>query len=178
MAESLAPQLTEFFTGLFGSGAGKNELIIFLISLLPILELRGGLIAAKLLGVKLVPAFIICYIGNMLPIPLLLMFIKRLLNWLGKFKIFKGFVDWLQNRGQRKADEMKEKKAKWKEWGLMAFVAIPLPGTGGWTGSLVASLLDMDNKKAFKVIAVGVLVAGIIVAAIMYGLVDVIKGLF
>ncbi|MCR4746906.1 MAG: small multi-drug export protein, partial [Clostridiales bacterium] len=92
--------------------------------------------------------------------------------------IFQGFVNWIQNRGQKKADEMKAKQSKWEEWGLMAFVAIPLPGTGGWTGSLVAALLNIDNKKAFKVIAVGVAIAGIIVAALSYGLVDVIRNLF
>ena len=176
MAESLANTLV----GFFGTDGGTfvNYLIVFFISCLPILELRGGLVAAYLLHLPLIPAMIVCYIGNMLPIPFLLIFVKKLLHWFGKFKIFKGFVDWLENRGQQKADEMKQKESKWKEWGLMAFVAIPLPGTGGWTGSLVAAFLNMDNKKAFKVIAVGVAIAGIIVAALSYGLVDVIVGLF
>ena len=176
MAESLASTLVNFF-GTDG-GTFVNYLIVFFISCLPILELRGGLIAAYILHLPLIPAMIVCYIGNMLPIPFLLMFVKKLLHWLGNFKIFKGFIDWLENRGQQKADEMKQKESKWKEWGLMAFVAIPLPGTGGWTGSLVAAFLNMDNKKAFKVIAVGVAIAGIIVAALSYGLVDVIVGLF
>lgn len=176
MAENLANTIVNFF-GTDGSVA-RDYFIVFFISLLPILELRGGLIAAYILGLPLIPSMIVCYIGNMIPIPFLLMFVKRFLNWLGKFKLFKGFVNWIQNRGQRKADEMKAKQSKWEEWGLMAFVAIPLPGTGGWTGSLVAALLNIDNKKAFKVIAVGVAIAGIIVAALSYGLVDVIRNLF
>ncbi|MBQ3897822.1 MAG: small multi-drug export protein [Clostridia bacterium] len=176
MAETLANAIVNFF-GTDGSVV-RDYFIVFFISLLPILELRGGLIAAYILGLPLIPSMIVCYIGNMIPIPFLLMFVKRFLNWLGKFKIFQGFVNWIQNRGQKKADEMKAKQSKWEEWGLMAFVAIPLPGTGGWTGSLVAALLNIDNKKAFKVIAVGVAIAGIIVAALSYGLVDVIRNLF
>lgn len=176
MAESLANSIVNIF-GTDG-GAFGHYVLVFCISLLPILELRGGLIAAYILGLPLIPSMIVCYIGNMLPIPLLLMFVKKFLNWLGKFKIFKGFVNWIQHRGEKKAQEMKEKQSRFEEWGLMAFVAIPLPGTGGWTGSLVAAILNMDNKKAFKVIAVGVAIAGIIVAALSYGLVDVIIGLF
>ena len=176
MAETLANTIVNFF-GTDGSVV-RDYFIVFFISLLPILELRGGLIAAYILGLPLIPSMIVCYIGNMIPIPFLLMFVKRFLNWLGKFNLFKGFVNWTQNRGQKKADEMKAKQSRWEEWGLMAFVAIPLPGTGGWTGSLVAALLNIDNKKAFKVIAVGVAIAGIIVAAISYGLVDVIRNLF
>ncbi|MDO5448832.1 MAG: small multi-drug export protein, partial [Clostridia bacterium] len=143
MAESLASNLVEFF-GTDG-GTFVNYLIVFFISMLPILELRGGLVAAFLLHLPLIPAMIVCYIGNMLPIPFLLMFVKKVLHWLGKFKLFKPFINWLENRGQQKAKEMKEKEEKWEEWGLMAFVAIPLPGTGGWTGSLVAAFLNLDN---------------------------------
>ncbi len=176
MAETLANAIVNFF-GTDGGTVG-NYFLVFFISLLPILELRGGLIAAYILDLPLIPSMIICYIGNMLPIPFLLMFVKKVLNWLGKFKIFAPFVNWIQHRGEKKAKEMKEKQSKFEEWALMAFVAIPLPGTGGWTGSLVAALLDMDNKKAFKVIAVGVAIAGVIVAALSYGLVDVIIGLF
>ncbi len=178
MAESLAPTLVDFFSNIFGDGAFSSYVIIFLISLLPILELRGGLIAAYILHVPLIPAMIVCYIGNMLPIPFLLMFIKKIFEWMRKHHILVKLIDWIENRGKKKADEMKEKKSSLEEWALMAFVAIPLPGTGGWTGSLVAALLNLDNKKAFKVIAVGVAVAGIIVAALSYGLFDLIVGLF
>ena len=178
MAETLAPQLVEFFTNIFGDGMVSNYVIIFLISLLPILELRGGLIAAYALHVPLIPAMIVCYIGNMLPIPFILIFIKKIFEWMRKHNILVKFVDWVEAHGQKKAEEMKQKQSKFEEWGLMAFVAIPLPGTGGWTGSLIAALLGMDTKKAFKVIAVGVAVAGIIVASLSYGLFDLIIGLF
>ena len=173
MTETLANDLVNFFTGAFSDGfAYKNELIIFLISLLPILELRGGLIAASLLHVKLVPAMIICYIGNMIPIPLILLFIKKIFAFMKKHGILVKFVEWLETRGQKKGEEVKN--SKWEKWGLLAFVAIPLPGTGGWTGALVASLLNMKIKDSLPVIAVGVAIAGIIMAILSYGLLGVL----
>ncbi|NLL63873.1 MAG: small multi-drug export protein [Ruminococcaceae bacterium] len=171
MAESLAPQLAEFFGGLFSDGfAYKNELIIFIISMLPILELRGGLIAAALLKVELIPAMVICFIGNILPIPIILLFVKRVFAFMKKHNIFVSLVEKLENRGKVKGEKIQ--KSKWEEWALMIFVAIPLPGTGGWTGALIASLLNMDNKKAFKVITIGVAIAGILVAVFSYGLLN------
>ena len=169
MTETLANSLVEFFTGAFSDGfAYKNELIVFLISLLPVLELRGGLIAASLLGVKLVPAMIICYIGNLIPIPFILLFIKKIFAFMKKHGILVGLVEKLENRGKEKGEEVKN--SKWEKWGLLAFVAIPLPGTGGWTGALVASLLNMKIKDSFPVIAIGVAIAGIIMAILSYGL--------
>ena len=169
MTETLANSLVEFFTGAFSDGfVYRNELIVFLISLLPVLELRGGLIAASLLGVKLVPAMVICYIGNILPIPFILLFIKKIFAFMKKHGILVKLVEKLENRGKKKGEEVKN--SKWEKWGLLAFVAIPLPGTGGWTGALVASLLNMKIKDSFPVIAIGVAIAGIIMAILSYGL--------
>ena len=176
MAETLANAIVNFF-GTDGGTFG-NYLLVFFISVLPILELRGGLIAAYILNLPLIPSMIVCYIGNMLPIPFILLFIKKIFAWMKRKGILVGLVEKLENRGAKKGEEVKAKQSKFEEWALMAFVAVPLPGTGGWTGSLIAALLNMDNKKAFKVIAVGVAIAGIIVAALSYGLVDVIIGLF
>ncbi len=161
MTESLAQALVDFFGNTIPSW-----LTVFLISMLPILELRGGLIAAKLLGIPLVRAFIICYIGNLLPIPFILLLIKKIFKWMRRFPKFAKIVDKMES----KAEKGRDKVEKYKEWGLFAFVAIPLPGTGGWTGALISAVLNLDIKKSFLVIALGVLTAGIIMALISYGL--------
>lgn len=142
------------------------ELIAFIVSLLPVLELRGGLIAAKLMNIEFWKAFVICYVGNMLPIPFILLFIRKIFNFLKRFKKFEKLIDKLEARSLRKADKVK----KYRLWGLFLFVAIPLPGTGAWTGALVADIFDIRIKHSLPVIAVGVCVAGIIISALSYGL--------
>lgn len=146
------------------------EIIIFIISLLPILELRGGLIAASLMGVPLVNAFVICFIANILPIPFILLFIKRIFKFLKRFKTFEGLVASLESKAIKRSDSIKKKQLL----GLFAFVAVPLPGTGGWTGSLIAALLGMDIKKSFLTVMAGVFTAGVIMVVITY----FIPGLF
>ena len=157
--------LTDYIVGLF-QGNIPEELIIFLVSMLPVLELRGGMIAAKLLGVELVKAFVICYIGNILPIPFILLFIRRIFKFLKRFKSTGKLVEKLEVRSMRKSEKVK----KWRNWGLLAFVAIPLPGTGGWTGALIAALLDIRIKSSFPIIALGVLIANLIMSIFSYGL--------
>ncbi len=171
MAESLVHTFLGLFDGLRSIPFGK-ELIVFLISLMPILELRGGLIAAALLGLNIVPAFIICLIGNLLPIPFILWFITPIFNKLKKTKHLSKFV----NKIEKKALSKKDKIEKAEFWGLFFFVGIPLPGTGGWTGSLIASLIDMDKKKAMLAITCGVLLAGLIVGSLSFGLLKGIIG--
>lgn len=171
MAESLVHTFLGLFDGLRSIPFGK-ELIVFLISLMPILELRGGLIAAALLGLNIVPAFIICIIGNLLPIPFILWFITPIFNKLKKTKHLSKFV----NKIEKKALSKKDKIEKAEFWGLFFFVGIPLPGTGGWTGSLIASLIDMDRKKAMLAITCGVLLAGLIVGSLSFGLLKGIIG--
>ena len=171
MAESLVHTFLGLFDGLGSIPFGK-ELIVFLISLMPILELRGGLIAAALLGLNIVPAFIICIIGNLLPIPFILWFITPVFNKLKKTKHLSKFV----NKIEKKALSKKDKIEKAEFWGLFFFVGIPLPGTGGWTGSLIASLINMDKKKAMLAITCGVLLAGLIVGSLSFGLLKGIIG--
>ena len=161
MAERIAEALVAFFGTTIPA-----ELTIFLISLLPILELRGGMIAAALLGVNFTQAFLICLVGNLLPIPFILWLIRPFFNWLKTTKHLKKVADWLE----RKTEKNKEKVLKYEVLGLLLFVAIPLPGTGGWTGALVAAMLDMPMKKSLPTIALGVLIAGFIMSAITYGL--------
>ncbi|MCR4926217.1 MAG: small multi-drug export protein [Clostridiales bacterium] len=142
------------------------EVTIFLISLMPVLELRGGLIAAKLLNVSLLPAFGICFLGNILPIPFILLFIRKLFALMKNTKTFKPLIEKLEKHSAKNS----EKVNKYGAWGLLLLVAIPLPGTGGWTGALVSALMELPIRKSFPIIAVGVLIAGIIVASLSYGL--------
>ena len=151
-----------------------EELIVFLISLLPILELRGGLIAASLLGIEYWVALPICIIGNLLPIPFILLFIRKVLSWLKKTKPFKKLVEKIEE----KAEKNKGKITKYAKWGLYLFVAIPLPGTGAWTGALVADALDIHVKKSFPVIALGVLTAGVIMVIFAYFFPELFMKLF
>ena len=151
-----------------------EELIVFLISLLPILELRGGLIAASILGIEYWVALPICIIGNLLPIPFILLFIRKILSWLKGTKPFKKLVEKIEE----KAEKNKEKITKYAKWGLYLFVAIPLPGTGAWTGALVADALDIHVKKSFPCIVFGVLTAGIIMVIFAYFFPELFMKLF
>ena len=171
MAESLVHSFLDLFSGLTNLKYGK-ELIIFIISLMPILEIRGGLIAATLLGLKIVPSFIICLIGNLLPMPFILWFITPILNWLKKTKYMSKIVNKIENKALKKKDRIE--KAEFI--GLLLFVGIPVPGTGGWMGSLIAALIGMDKKKALTAITLGVLLAGFIVGTLSFGLLKGIIG--
>lgn len=171
MAEGLVNVILDLFGNLTSLKYGK-ELIVFIISMMPILELRGGLIAAALLGLNVIPAFIICLIGNLLPLPFILWFITPIFNYLKKTKYLNKFVTKLENKALKKKDKIE--KAEF--WGLLFFVGIPLPGTGGWTGCLIASLINMDKKKAMTAATLGVLLAGFIVGIFSFGLLKGIIG--
>lgn len=161
MAETLAQTLVELFQDKIPA-----ELTVFIISLLPILELRGGMIAARLLEMNFFEAFAISYIGNMLPIPFILLFIKKIFEFLRRFKFFEKIITKLEAKTERN----KDKVLRYKSWGLLIFVAIPLPGTGGWTGALMAALLDMPIKRSLPSIALGVFIAGLIMSLVTYGI--------
>lgn len=145
-----------------------KEIIVFIISLCPILELRGGLIAASLLNMDPVISYIICMIGNILPIPFILWLINKILNWMrnSKRKKIKGIAKWLD----KKVDKHKGQIEKYGYWGLVLFVGIPLPGTGAWTGCLIAAVLEMDKKKSFLAALLGVFIASIIMMLLSFGL--------
>lgn len=161
----MVENLVNTFINLF-NGLDKN-LIIFLISCMPILELRGGLIAATLLGLNPVTSFIICFIGNILPIPFILYFITPLFDRLKQTKHLSKLV----NKLEQKANNKKESIEKSEFIGLLLFVGIPLPGTGAWTGTLIASMINMNKKKAFIAATLGVILAGIIMMIVSYGLI-------
>ncbi|MGN0570088.1 MAG: COG2426 family protein [Candidatus Fimenecus sp.] len=143
-----------------------DELTVFLISLMPVLEIRGGMIAARLLEMDFLKAFAICYVGNMLPIPFIILFIRKIFEFLRRFKFFERIIVKLE----KKTEKNKEKVMRYEAWGLLLFVAIPLPGTGGWTGALMAALLDIRIKRSLPIIAIGVLIAGFIMSGLTYGL--------
>lgn len=143
----------------------NHELVIFIISLFPILELRGGLIAAALFQVPYWKALIICMIGNALPIPFILLLIEKIFTWMKKFKTSGRFVKWLETKTLKKRDQID----RLGFWGLVLFVGIPLPGTGGWTGALLASLLRIPIKKSAPAIAIGICLSAAIMSFITYG---------
>ena len=161
MSEALAEYIVNLLDGRI-----SPEFIAFIVSMMPILELRGGLIAAKLMEIDFLKAFAICYIGNMLPIPFILLFIRKIFNLLKKIPAVEKTIVKLEARSIRKADKIQ----KYRLWGLLIFVGIPLPGTGAWTGALAADLLDIRIKHSLPVIAAGVLIAGVIISALSYGL--------
>ena len=150
------------------------ELIVFVISLLPILELRGGLVAAALLGVEWYIAFPICVIGNMLPMPFILLFIKQIFKFLRKVPGFKKLIPYLEEKAGQKGSLIN----KGRFIGLFSFVAIPLPGTGAWMGALAATLLDIRMKRSFPIIFLGVITAGVIMLLVAYALPDLCAQLF
>lgn len=150
---------------LWGTTAG-NLLMTFLISMVPVLELRGAIPLGVLNGLDIRAALAAAIICNMVPVPFIIIFIRKIFKWMQEkserlARLVKKFED--------KADAKKAKVLKYEFWGLMILVAIPLPGTGAWTGALVAAMLDMQLKRAFPAIFVGVIVAGIIVTIATYG---------
>ncbi len=146
-------------------GGIPSELIVFIISLCPILELRGGLIAASLLGMDMWRAIPICIVGNILPIPFILLFIEKIFEWLKNTRLVK-----MINKLEEKAEKGAAKIMKYKNFGLLLFVGIPLPGTGAWTGSLVAALFHFKLKDAVLSILGGIVLATVIMCFISYGI--------
>jgi len=173
MVESIVGNLIGFLGGLKAIPFGK-ELIVFIISLMPILELRGGLIAASLLNLDPVRSYIISIIGNIIPVPFILWLINSILAWMrkSKVKLFNKTAKWLD----KKVEKHKGGIEKFGFWGLVLFVGIPLPGTGAWTGCLIASVLEMNRKKAFLAAMIGIIMASIIMMIISFGLLKSIIG--
>ena len=159
--DSLIQSIVQFF-----SSKIPNELTVFIVSLFPVLELRGGLIAARILNMDAIKAFLFCYVGNMLPIPFILLFIRKIFDWMRHWKHMGKVIV----RMEKKAEKHRGTIEKYGVWGLLLLVAIPRPGTGGWTGALVAAIMDLRMRRALPVIALGVFIAGLIVGGISFGL--------
>lgn len=141
------------------------EAAVFLVSMVPILELRGGLLLATILKIPMIQAVFACVIGNIIPIPFILLFIRQIFKWMKKTKLFRPLIEKLEKRAMGKSDKIK----KYEFWGLVLFVGIPLPGTGAWTGALIASLLEVDLKKSVPAILLGLCIATVIMCMLGYG---------
>ncbi|MBR6329761.1 MAG: small multi-drug export protein [Lachnospiraceae bacterium] len=157
--------LAMWFTQTLGAYVSK-EAVVFIISMVPLLELRGGLLASALLQVPITTAIPLCIIGNIIPIPFILLFIKKIFALLKKLPFMRGIVEWLERRAMNRSDKI----AAGEFVGLMLFVGVPLPGTGAWTGSLIAALLEIDFKKAILAEFLGIIIATVIMSVVSYGL--------
>ena len=140
-------------------------LYVFFCSMVPLIELRGSIIIGAGLGLPWLANFLLSVIGNMIPVPFILLFIRKILAWMHTTKHFRRIAEWLEKKAHSKSDQV----LKYATFGLMLFVGIPLPGTGAWTGALIASLLDMRMKYALPSIFAGVVIAGFIVSGVSYG---------
>ncbi len=171
MVEKIVGGIISLFSSFLTIPFGK-ELIVFIISLMPILELRGGLLAAALLDLDMVTSYFIAIVGNVLPVPFILWFIASILKWMRQSKFFSKFAGWLDS----KIEKHKGQIEKYGFWGLVLFVGIPLPGTGAWTGCLIAAVLEMDKKKAFLATMIGIFMASVIMMLLSFGLLKNIIG--
>ncbi len=140
--------------------------ITFLVSMVPIIELRGGVPIATGMGVEWYIALPVAIIGNIIPAPFIIIFIKKIFSWMSSKE---GFLARIVIKMEEKAFAKKDTIDKYGPWGLWLFVAIPLPGTGAWTGALIAAMMGISLKKAFPAIATGVVTAGIVMSFISYG---------
>lgn len=160
-----------WFTTTFGAHLSR-EAAVFIISMLPILELRGGLLAAKLLSLPLLKAIPICIIANIIPIPFILLFIRKIFDWMKKTKHLRKIAEWFEKKAMNRSGKLEQGEF----WGLVLFVGVPLPGTGAWTGSLIAALLQIDIKKAVLAELLGICIATVIMSIVSYGLLGVLIG--
>ena len=149
---------------------------IFLVSMVPLIELRGAIPMAVAMGLNKTISFIIAIIGNMLPVPFIFLFARKLLEWGKDKKIIGKFFTWCLNKGEKGGKKLQAKAGKSLYWALFLFVGIPLPGTGAWTGTLAASILDLDFKKTIIAVMTGVLCAGIIMMILSILGIDVLLG--
>ncbi|MBQ9436741.1 MAG: small multi-drug export protein [Lachnospiraceae bacterium] len=151
---------------------------IFLISMVPLIELRGAIVYSQVpLGLPLLPSYIVCVLGNMVPVPFIYLFARTVLEWGKDKKLIGPFFTFCLEKGKKGGDALQAKAGRGLYWALFLFVGIPLPGTGAWTGTLAASLLNMDFKKSTIAVLGGVLLAGIIMGTTGFGLSAAIKGL-
>ena len=146
-----------------------NYLWVFLISMVPIIELRGAIPVAVGMGLPLIPSYIICIIGNMLPVPFIYFFARKVLIWGSDKPVIGKFFTFCLEKGEKGGKKLQAKAGRGLFVALLLFVGIPLPGTGAWTGTLAASLLDMDFKSSVVAVMCGVLLAGVIMALISNG---------
>lgn len=166
MLDTIVSAIRDFFLETVG-----RELCVFFCSMIPIIELRGAIPMGAIFGLPWWQSYLLSVIGNMLPVPFILLFIKAVLKWMTNSKInfFNKLAGWLN----RKVEKNRDKIAKYSFWGVCLFVAVPLPVTGAWTGSLVAAMIDMKFWKALLSCLFGVMIAGVVMTLISYGAVAI-----
>lgn len=154
----------------------KKYLIVFLVSMVPLIELRGAIPYAIGYKLPIIPSYIIAIIGNMLPVPIIYLFARRVLEWGCDKKYIGKFFTWCLKKGEKGGKKLQQTAGEGLYWALFIFVGIPLPGTGAWTGTLAASILDMDFKKSVIAVMGGVILAGIIMSIFSLGIFKGILG--
>ena len=140
----------------------KNYIYIFLLSLVPLFELRGAIPVSQVLGLPVVPSFIVCIFANMIPVPIIYLFARKVLVWGSAKPVIGKFFTFCLEKGEKGGKKLQAKAGRGLFVALLLFVGIPVPGTGAWTGTLAASILDMDFKSTVAAVMLGVLLAGMI----------------
>ena len=156
----------------------KHYIITFLVSMVPLIELRGAIPYSQVVGLPLLPSYIICIIGNMLPVPFIFFFARKVLEWGCDKTVIGKFFTFCLEKGHKGGEKLKATAGRGLPWALLLFVGIPLPGTGAWTGTLAASILDMDFKSSVLACMGGVLLAGIIMGAASTGVLGALGAIF
>ncbi len=156
----------------------KKYLWVFLISMVPLVELRGAIPVSQVMGLPLTTSYIVSIVGNMLPVPIIYLFARKVLEWGCDKPLIGGFFSWCLEKGKKGGKKLQEKAGRGLFVALLLFVGIPLPGTGAWTGTLAASLLDMDFKSSIIAVMGGVLLAGVIMGAASAGLLGALGAVF
>ena len=151
---------------------------VFFISMVPLIELRGAIPFAQGFGLPIVPSYIVAVIGNMIPVPIIYLFARKVLEWGADKPVIGKFFSWCLEKGQKGGRKLQEKAGKGLFIALLLFVGIPLPGTGAWTGTLAASILDMDFKSSVLAVMLGVLLAGIIMGVASMGVFGALGAVF
>lgn len=154
-----------------------NYLIVFLISMVPLIELRGAIPYSQIMGLPLLQSYMIAIIGNMLPVPVIYLFARKVLEWGADKPVIGGFFSWCLEKGKRGGKKLQAKAGKGLFIALLLFVGIPLPGTGAWTGTLAASLLDFDFKSSIMAVMGGVLLAGVIMGLASVGVLGALQSM-
>ncbi len=153
-------------------------LIVFFISMVPLIELRGAIPYAVLFELPFVPSYIIAVIGNMIPVPFIFLFARKVLVWGKDKKVIGKFFTFCLEKGEKGGKKLQEKAGRGLFVALLLFVGIPLPGTGAWTGTLAASILDMDFKTSVTAVMLGVILAGVIMAVASTGVFGALGAIF
>ena len=153
-------------------------ILVFFISMVPLIELRGAIPFAQGFGLPIVPSYIVAVIGNMISVPIIYLFARKVLEWGADKPVIGKFFSWCLEKGQKGGRKLQEKAGKGLFIALLLFVGIPLPGTGAWTGTLAASILDMDFKSSVLAVMLGVLLAGIIMGVASMGVFGALGAVF